>query len=371
MGSRPLLGKLALFAVPLIVTLAHVTGARAADDEAAREEAAPAINAPDNATSETPTSEKPSREDAPREPAAPAQPADGERPPGGAGYYPPVVDGPALRLPESLTHVYADGAYAISNDLTALPYIAGRGRNFRGAVGGAWRWRRLALDGQLIFNVTTIDVSSVLNQAPRPEDEHQTKPSLGDLTLGATWTERITDGEGLIAGLGVRGRLPTHTTRFEFHLNDGSIAQFVIPYYFHIEPTLILGGAIGPLTYVMNQGAIILLGPDANFDTEHITVPTIYLYDAHYAVGVAPWSFLGASVEVATIIQLNHVAGIDFQKFNDIRAVWVAPALQIHVDDVRIDLIARLGASRGQELYGVLEYVGTSSFTVRVTRQWN
>jgi hypothetical protein len=121
----------------------------------------------------------------------------------------------------------------------------------------------------------------------------------------------------------------------------------------------------------MNQGAVVLLGPDANFDTEHITVPTIYLYDAHYAVGVAPWSFLGASIELATMIQLNRVAGIDFQKFNDIRAVWVAPAVQIHVDDYRIDLIARVGASRGQELYGVLEYVGTSSFTVRVTRQWN
>ena len=121
------------------------------------------------------------------------------------------------------------------------------------------------------------------------------------------------------------------------------------------------------MTYVINQGAIVLLGPDANFDTEHITVPTIYLYDAHYAVGVAPWSFLGASVELATMIQLNTSRAVDFQKFNDIRAVWVAPAVQIHVGDYRIDLIARVGASRGQELYGVLEYVGTSSFTLRVT----
>ena len=121
----------------------------------------------------------------------------------------------------------------------------------------------------------------------------------------------------------------------------------------------------------MNQGAIVLWGPDANFDTEHITVPTIYLYDGHYAIGVAPWSFLGASVELATMIQLNHIAGVDFQKFNDIRAVWVAPALQIHAGDFRIDLIARLGLTRGQELYGVLEYVGTHSFTLRVTKIFN
>ena len=92
-------------------------------------------------------------------------------------------------------------------------------------------------------------MTSVLNQAPMPEDAHQTKASLGDLALGAVWTERLAgDSEALIAGLGLRGRLATHTTRFEFHLSDGSMADFVIPYYFHIEPTLILGGALGPFT---------------------------------------------------------------------------------------------------------------------------
>lgn len=353
-------GKLALFAVPLIATWAHATAARAADD-AHPEDAAPAVTAPENTPSEN----------AAGEPLEPVRGDEIGRPAGGAAYYPPSVDGPALRLPETLTHAYADAAYAISDDLTALPYIAGHGRNFRVAVGGAWRWRRFAFDGQLVGNLTTIDVTSVLNQEPLPEDKHQTKPSLGDLTLGVNWTERLTDGEALIGGIGVRGRIPTHTTRFQFHLNDGSIADFVIPYYFHVEPTLILGGAAGPFTYVMNQGAVVLLGPDANFDTEHITVPTIYLYDAHYAVGVAPWRFLGASVELATMIQLNHVAGVDFQKFNDIRAVWIAPAIQLHVADVRIDLIGRIGASRGQELYGVLEFVGTHSFTIRVTRLWD
>ena len=167
---------------------------------------------------------------------------------------------------------------------------------------------------------------------PSMEDQHQTAVSLGDTTLGATWTERLA-GEALIAGLALRGRLATHTTRFDFHLADGSLATFVIPYYFHIEPTLVVGGALGPFTYVMNQGAIALVGPDGNFDEQHITVPSIYFWDAHYAIGVAPWSFLGASVELATMIQLNRVApieGQDVTKFNDIRAVWVAPALQVH-----------------------------------------
>jgi hypothetical protein len=351
-------GKLAFFAVPLIVTLAHATVARASDEEAPPEAAAPA---PDETANDG--------EAAPRARLEPYYPPPLPRP---EGYYPPPVDGPALRLPESATRIYLDGAYAESDDLTALPYIAGKGRNVRVALGGALRWRRLTFDAQLPFHVTNINVTSVLNQAPKPEDKVQTKPSLGDLTMGVVATGRLTDGEGLIAGIGVRGRFPTHTTRFQFHLNDGSVADFVIPYYFHVEPTAIVGGALGPLTYVMNQGAIILLGPDANFDTEHITVPTIYFYEAHYALGLAPHPMLGVSVELATLFQLNHVAGVDFEKFNDIRAIWVAPALQFHPSPgIRIDAIARLGLSRGQELYGVLEYVGTHSFTLRLTRAFN
>ena len=58
-------------------------------------------------------------------------------------------------------------------------------------------------------------------------------------------------------------------------------------------------------------------------------------------------------------------------KFNDIRAVWVAPALQFHAGTCRIDAIARFGLSRGQEVYGVLEYVGMHSFTLRATKYFD
>jgi hypothetical protein len=346
--------KLAMIAVPLFV--AYAAAARAADEEAAPEDA-PAEGA------------EPAATNAPIDDAAAGANSDDSG--GVARYYPPPVDGPALRLPESPTRVYLDGTYMISNDLSALPYVAGTGRNYRAALGGAWRWRRFTFDGQLPVHVSTLNATSFLNREPRPEDKNQTVVSLGDLALGAVWTERLAGGEGLIGGLGVRGRLATHTTRFQFHLEDGTTADFVLPYYFHIEPTLILGGAIGRFTYVLNQGAIVLLGPDGNFDTEHITVPSIYLWDAHYAVGYAPWSFLGASVELATTIQLNHVGGDDFQKFNDIRAVWVAPALQVYGGATRVDLIARFGLSQGQELYGVIEHVLTHSFTVRVTQSFN
>jgi hypothetical protein len=294
-----------------------------------------------------------------------------------ATYYPPPVDGPSLRLPEPATRLYADGSLALSNDLSALPYIEGRGRNFRFAVGGVWRWRRFAFDAEIPFlNVTTLDVDSVLNiqkaDLARPSDAHQSSFAFGDIRVGATWTTPLVGQQTLVGGLGFRTRFATHTTKFTFLLADKQTeADFIIPYYFHLEPTLILGGAFGRLTFVVNQGVIALVGPDGNFDQQYIVVPSIYFWDAHYAIAYAPWSFLGASVELTTDIQLNHIAGVDFAKLNDIRAAWVAPALQIYFDEFRIDLIARIGLNRGQELLGVVEYVGTHSFTARLTRTFN
>jgi hypothetical protein len=293
-------------------------------------------------------------------------------------YYPPPVDGPGLRLPESPTRLYLDAGLAVSNDLSALPYVAGKGRNLRFAAGGVWRWRRFAFEGELPFvNVTTIDVTAVPGGQPTPEDANQTSIGLGDLRLGAIWSTPLVGAESLVGGFGLRGRLATHTTRFAFQLIDMTYADFVIPYYFHIEPTLILGGALGRLTFVVNQGVKVLVGPDGHLRDETLTVPTIYFWDAQYALALAPWHFLGtsgpslgASLALATDIQLNHVPGVDFAKVNNIRAAWLAPGVQVHVGGFRFDAIARIGLTRGQELFGVLEYVGTHSLTLRMTRHF-
>ncbi len=121
----------------------------------------------------------------------------------------------------------------------------------------------------------------------------------------------------------------------------------------------------------MNQGTLTLIGPDGQFGDQLITVPTIHFWDAHYAIAYAPFRHLGASVELATTFQLNSIGGLDFAKFNDMRAAWVAPALQMYLGAYRIDMIARLGLTRGQEMLGVLAYVGTNSFTLRVTRSFD
>ncbi|HVZ89355.1 MAG TPA: hypothetical protein VHG72_20490 [Polyangia bacterium] len=280
-------------------------------------------------------------------------------------FYPPPVDGPSLRLPESPTRLYLDGAFAQSKDLSALPYILGSGTNFRFALGGVLRWHRFSFEAEIPFaQVTTLDVTMVPGGVPSPEK--QTAVSFGDIRLGAIWSERLA-GEALVAGFGLRTRLATHTTHFDFYLpTNGSLVSYVFPYYFHVEPTAIVGGALGRFSYVINEGVLGLIGPNGDFLDMEVVVPTVIFWDSHVAVSWAPWDFLGASVELGSDIQVNTVNDPQFP-INSVRSKWVAPALQIHAGDVRVDLIARIGFGRGTEAFGVLDYTGTSSYTLRVT----
>jgi hypothetical protein len=285
-------------------------------------------------------------------------------------FAPPPVDGPEMRVPSSPTRLYVDTTFARSADLSALPFIAGSGRNIRFAAGGAWRLGDFTLDAEIPFTqVTTLSVTAIPGGAPIPQDAHQTAVSFGDVRFGATWTRPLSPT--LVGGFGLRARLPTHTTAFQFHLVDNSLATYAFPYYFHIEPTAILGGALGRFTFVLNQGVVVLMGPDGQFGGMPIHEPTIVFWDAAYAVGYAPWDVLGGSVELGTDIQLTHVDGVDFQKLNDVRSAWIAPALQVHAGAYRVDLIARIGLTRGADLFGVIEYAGTSSYTLRVSRTFN
>lgn len=306
------------------------------------------------------------------EPARPAAPDDLAPPETSvlATYYPPPVDGPALRLPESPTRLYFDVAFAQSKDLSALPYIAGSGTNFRFALGGVKRWRRFAFEAEIPFlQITSLDVTAVPGGVPDPE--RQTGLSFGDVRLGAIWTARLA-GEALVGGFGLRGRLATHTTRFDFFLpTDGSMVSYVFPYYFHIEPTAILGGALGRFTFVINEGLLVLIGPNGEFLNMEVVVPNVVFWDSHVAVGYAPFDVLGASVELGTDVQVNTVNDTQFP-INDVRSAWVAPALQIHAGPIRIDLIARIGlGGRGTNAFGVIDYIGTSSYTLRTTWAFN
>ncbi|HVV49743.1 MAG TPA: hypothetical protein VHO06_08800, partial [Polyangia bacterium] len=264
--------------------------------------------------------------------------------------------------------------YASSSDLSALQLIQGSGSNVRFALGGAWRWRRFSFEGEIPFvQITTLNVTALSGgQMPVPADAHQTGVSFGDVRAGAVWTERLA-GERLVGGFGLRTRLATHTTTFTFHLNPSGLLTDAFPYYFHIEPTAVLGGALGRFVFVVNEGLDVLWGPNGEVEGQLIVVPTIVFWDSHVAVSYSPWDLLAASVELGTDVQVNDVNDPQFP-IQNIRSAWVAPALQVHLADWRVDLIARIGLTglaHGTDAFGVLQYVGTNSYTLRLGRSFN
>jgi hypothetical protein len=91
------------------------------------------------------------------------------------------------------------------------------------------------------------------------------------------------------------------------------------------------------------------------------------------AIAFAPVDVIGASVELGTDVQINNTNDPQFP-ISDIRSAWIAPAVQLHLGDYRVDLIARLGMpgiAHGTDAFGVLQFVGTNSYTVRVGRSFN
>ncbi|MEP6652546.1 MAG: hypothetical protein ABJA82_04255 [Myxococcales bacterium] len=293
-----------------------------------------------------------------------------------ADYAPGAMDAPQLRNLEPRTRLYADGTLAQTDDLSVLPHIGGSGRNLRVALGGTLRWRRFQFEVELpasqatIVNIFNSDypLDDTHNQIDE-EDRHQTTLSIGDLRLGAQWTHALPiDAFPLAAGFGIRGRVPTHTTRFQFYNGHShTTIIYALPYYFHIEPTVMVGGGMGPFSFVINQGAIAFLGPDGRVGDLPIVIPSLYFWDAHYAVACRIVRQVAVSVEVNTTMQLNHVEGLDFQKLNNVFAVVLLPGLQVHLGRLRLDLMARFGMTPGAELLGVIAFAGTRAGMLRAT----
>jgi len=286
-------------------------------------------------------------------------------------YEPAPIEAPRLRNAEPRTAVYLDATYGQSNDLSALPNIAGKAYGFRMAAGGTLKLGRFQLDLELPSGqITTLDL---VDPNPLfeidPKDKRQTAISLGDSRLGAQWTGVVPlEAMAVVAGFGVSLRVPTHTTQYTFHLTDGSEGFYGLPYYFHIQPTFILGEALGPVSFVMNESALILMGPDATVADIPVVTPTIYFWDAHYGVSVRVTEGFALSCVLNTTYQLNKLDQVMFPHLNKLRSAYVLPGAQLHVGVYRIDLVGRFGIKAGAEPLGVLTFQGTDSVTIRVSR---
>jgi hypothetical protein len=292
-----------------------------------------------------------------------------------APFAPAGVDAPAIRNVEPTTRVYVDGSFARSTDLSALPYIGGAGANWRATAGGSLKLGRFQLEAEApAAQATLLHLTKIPpppGEMPIPEDARQTALSAGNVRLGAQWSGRFAAGPlAMAAGFGLRGRIPwPNSARFQFHLADGSLGVYSFPFYFHIEPTVLFGAATKGVSFTMNQGAVILHGPDGHFEEVTIVVPTIMFWDAHYAVAVRS-DWVALSLELNTLIQFNRVGG-DFVQLNDIRALSVVPGVQFLLGAWRVDLVGRLGVNRGAELFGVIGYGGTQSITLRLGRSFD
>ena len=284
-----------------------------------------------------------------------------------ADYAPAPVEGPGLRLPVPQTRFYLDGGYGRTDDLSGLPLVAGSAYNYRFAAGGSLALGHFSLDGELTFsNITTIDVTQIPGGTPIDVDKHQRATSLGDLRLGATWTHPLDHAGALIGGFGLRARLPTHTVVFQFHLVDMvSLGKYVFPYYFHIEPTAIFAASVGRLGFIANEGVTLMTGPDGNFQDLRIIVPNLLFWSAHYAIVWSPLSALALAADLQTDVQLNRVTVMYFEKVNGLVSADLNIDLQIHFGQYRVDLIGRRGLTQDSEVFGVLQYAGTNSLTLR------
>ena len=287
---------------------------------------------------------------------------------------PAGVEAPRMRTVEPRTCLYVDATYARSEDLSALPNIAGTARGGRLAVGGTWKVSRFQFDAELpTFQITRLDL---VDPNPafviEPGDKRQTSVALGDARFGAQWTAPLPlTALAAVAGFGLGVRLPTHTGRFVFHLVDESEGTYVLPYYFHVQPAVLVGLALGPVTFVMNQGALVMLGPDGEVANLPVVTPTLYFWDAHYALSLRVASFLSLSVAASTTFQLNELDPVLFPHLNRVRSVFLLPGVAVRVGATRIDLVGRFGVTAGAEPMGVITYGGTNSLTLRVTRTWN
>jgi hypothetical protein len=285
----------------------------------------------------------------------------------------PGVEAPRMRNIEPRTRLYIDATYAESDDLSALPTIAGSARGARLAIGGSLKLSRFQLDLELpagqVTRLYLIDANPAF--MIDPNDKRQTSVALGDSRLGAQWTASLPAAGGLetMAGIGLGVRVPTHTGRFTFHFVDGSDGVYVLPYYFHVQPALLFGGYLGPVSFVMNQGALVLLGPDGEVAGLPVVTPTIYFWDAHYALAARLGSVLLLTFAVNTTLQLNRIDEVQFPHLNRVRSVFLIPGAAMRLGAYRVDLVGRLGVTTGADAVGVITYAGTTSVTLRLTRE--
>jgi len=289
---------------------------------------------------------------------------------------PPRQDGPALRSPLIRTQVYTDYSLVQSTDIGSLKVVDGTATNHRFALGGRAKLHDFELELEVpFFQLTKAAFEKkdpLINQA-----QDKTAYSFGDVRVGVGWMFEIPfQPPKMLVGAGVRGRIPTHTTKFNFNTAVGPV-EYKFPPIVEIDPALMFATAFGPISFQTNQGAMVMLGQNVDLGVVRQEYPTLIFYDAHFTGGFALVGKGAATLDLGVTWQLNTVTdppppavGLA-DTLNDIHAVTLAPGVQWYFGATKLDVAARFGLTDGAKTLGVLTFAGDRSFLVRVTRAFD
>jgi hypothetical protein len=293
-------------------------------------------------------------------PAAPSPP----RP-----FDPPHVDYPGIQALGPGISLYLDTTYETTSDLSTFWWVQGRGTNYRLSVGGTYQAGGLRLNAEVPVQYTELAIDLLMKQAPAAPDRTKAAVSLGDVITGAAYFWELPTGSvSASAGLGLRVRWPTHTTRFQFGLVDGSILEFGFPYYLHVAPGALLSASWGPVSVLVNQGVLAMLAKDVTLGDVLQRIPNLYFWESHVAGGVDATDWLLLSVEMVSFVQLNRVEVSNMTNLNDTRAVFVSPGVGLATGQLRLAVAGRFGLTgRSARDFGVITFSGTHAVVARVS----
>lgn len=282
--------------------------------------------------------------------------------------YPGMVDrGPAFSL-------YLDHTYQSTNDLSTFWWVRGRGNNYRLALGGTFRFGSFQVHGEIPVQYTQLSIDTLMGEPPTDADKTKGALSLGDIVADGSFLWDLgLDGIRTYLGLGLRVRLPTHTTKFSFGLVDGSTMEFGFPYYLHLAPAALLSTSYGPVFLVANEGVLAMLAKDIDLGGILQRIPNLYFWESHVALGLAATDWLAVTMELLNVVQLNHAAIADpttggQTSIEEIRATFINPGLTVDIGNYRLTVAGRLDLSgRSSRDFGVLTFSGSRAFLTRLS----
>jgi hypothetical protein len=285
------------------------------------------------------------------------------------GFYPPNIDYPPLQGLGTSSSLYVDQTFESTNDLSTLPWVKGRGRNYRLAVGGQYQLDGLRLNAEVPVQYTQLSIDTLMGVEPADSDRSKSVISLGDIATGAAylWDLPIQAAKTNL-GLGLRVRLPTHTTKYKFGLQGGGTVEFGIPYYLHLAPGVLFSTHMGPVSLSLSEGVLAMLARDVWIGDLLQPIPNLYFWESHVAADVAATDWLDISVEVLSCVQLGQVTVSNMTDLNGTRAVFINPGVTVDFGNYRLALAGRFGMpGRSSRDFGVITFSGSNAYLARLS----